>query len=98
VSRSDIRRDSTNNLYTNFDLDADVLYVSRGPAVESYAVEDEENPDIWYRYAIEDGSRTGITIFRARQSVGFDHGARIASSFLGISETRIRERIAHSFL
>jgi hypothetical protein len=85
--------DSTNNLYTDFDSDADVLYVSRGPAVASYAAEDDQNPDIWYRYAIEDNSHTGVTIFRAKEFIGLSRGAQIASSFLGVSELQIRERL-----
>lgn len=85
--------DSTNNLYTNFDRDADILYVSRGPAVRAYAVEDEQNPDVWYRFGMEDESHTGVTIFRAREVIGLDRGAQIASSFLGISEVQIRERL-----
>jgi hypothetical protein len=38
--------ESNNGLYSSFDDQADILYISRGSAVVSYAVEDEINPDI----------------------------------------------------
>lgn len=86
--------DSTNGLYTNFDEKADILYISQGPAIASYASEDEKDRDVWYRYSIDDDLPTGVTIFRAKARKGAAEGARIAAAFLGISEAQIQERLS----
>ena len=86
--------DSTNGLNANLDQSADILYVSRGAAVPAYTQEDEDNPDIWYRFAINDHSPIGVTIFRAAGYIGRDRAAQITSAFLGLSGTQIRERLA----
>ena len=88
--------DSDNGLYSNLDKGADILYVSRGPAVISYAVEDNDDPDIWYRYSDKDNGHTGITIFRVTRRQKTDVVRRIAD-FLGITEQQISQRINNLF-
>jgi hypothetical protein len=87
--------DSTNGLYANFDDESDVLYISRGPSVISYASEDPHDPDIWYRYSDDDNSHTGVTIFRAKELKSREMLAKIASYFLGVAETQIADRLAN---
>jgi uncharacterized protein YuzE len=80
-------------LYVNLDDESDILYISRGPAVASYATEDSSDPDIWYRFSDVDNARTGVTIFRAREIKGAEEIARIASEFLGLTKAQISERL-----
>jgi hypothetical protein len=88
--------EADSDLYANLDEGADILYVSKGPAIASYAVEDNHEPDIWYRFSDKDNSHTGVTVFRAldrSRRMGTGELARIIAAFLGISETQIRQRI-----
>jgi hypothetical protein len=91
--------DSDNELYSNFDSDSDVLYVSRGPAVVSYAVEDESDPDFWFRYSDDDASHTGVTVFNAQEHARTrrDRLVRRISEFIGLADTQIAGRIERLF-
>lgn len=88
--------ESTSGIYASHDEDSDILYVSRGVAVPSYAVEDAENPDFWFRYSMSDNSHTGVTIFRAGEiwRSKFEEMTRRVSDFLEVSHTQISERLS----
>lgn len=83
---------ATSNLYTDFDNESNILYISIGPSIESYAKENNDNPDFWYRYADRDDAHTGITIFRATCKT-LQQILLISSEFLGISEEQIKDRL-----
>lgn len=87
--------ESTNGFYADFDEGADILYVSKGPATEAYAVEDDNDGDIWYRKSDIDDSPVGVTVFRARERELKNAGwiARVVSAFLGLTQEQISERI-----
>lgn len=91
--------DSDIELYSNFDPESDILYVSRGPAVVSYAVEDETNPDFWFKYSDDDESHTGVTVFNAREYARVRRNILVQriSEFIGLADTQVAGRIDRLF-
>lgn len=89
--------DATNGFYIDFDEESDVLYISMGAAVDAYAVENEDDRDIWYRKADVDDSPVGVTIFGAKERETKDRSwiARIASEFLGVAREQLEERLVN---
>ncbi len=85
--------DSNVGFFATLDESADILYVSRGPALDAYAVEDNEDRTIWYRYADLDNSHVGVTIFAASRKT-LEALAAIASKFLNTSTEQMRGRLA----
>jgi hypothetical protein len=69
--------------------------MSRGPAAVSFATEDANDPDVWYRFFEDDGSHVGVTVFRAkdRRIEALDTLVVLISSFMGLAETQIRDRL-----
>jgi uncharacterized protein YuzE len=84
--------DSNVGFFTSFDPESDILYVSKGPALDAYAVEDEGDRTIWYRYADSDDSHVGVTIFAASKKT-LEHLAMVAATFLNVSSEQMEQRL-----
>ncbi len=59
--------DSSGALYTNYDAQHDVLYVSKGATALEYAEDDPEIANIWLRRNDENDTPQGVTIFGLRK-------------------------------
>ena len=90
--------DESNGLYTHFDAEEDILYLSRGPAVDSYARISEHDERFWFRYSDADDSKTGVTIFGARKMQADDPEdlAKRVADFLGVGRPQVLERIGQA--
>ena len=89
----DVIWESSAGFFVSLDEPSDILYVSRGPALEAYAVEDNKDRTIWYRYADLDDSHVGVTIFAASRKT-LESLVDIAAEFLNISMEQMRSRLA----
>jgi len=85
--------ESTNGFYTDFDEDGDIVYISKGSVIDTYAAEDDADGDIWYCKSDSDDAPVGVTIFRAREREQKNSGwiAGVASAFLGLTREQIND-------
>lgn len=86
--------DSSGALYTNYDAQNDVLYISKGATAVEYASDDEEFENLWLRKNDEDESPQGVTIFGLKKLVQEERDMlfqRIAL-FLGVTRDEIMLR------
>lgn len=58
--------ESSGSIYSNYDDNADLLYISKGTARDADVIDSDEDDRIWYRAAEEDNSPVGVTIFDLR--------------------------------
>lgn len=85
---------SSNDLYTHFDHDHDVLYVSVGPADAAYVEEDPKDDTIWFRHRDSDSAPVGVTVFDVqRKLLTVEDVAGKIARFLGLAETQILDRL-----
>lgn len=87
--------DVSEGLYSHFDADSDVLYLSVGEARESYGEPSEDSLDIWLRYADDNDDPTGVTIFSAsaKSKEAIDSLIKVVATHLGISVAPVKRRI-----
>jgi hypothetical protein len=87
--------ESSGSIYSNYDEDADLLYISKGTAREAYVVDSDEDDRIWYRAAEEDDSPIGVTIFDLRRywRQRVHELVQLISSFLNVPSAEIEGRI-----
>lgn len=55
--------EAESNVFTHYDKDHDIAYISRGTPREAYAEDDSEFPSIWLRRSDEDDTPLGVTVF-----------------------------------
>lgn len=93
--RTGILWDSDANLVTSIDRESDIFYISRGDIVPSYAIDDEDDPCIWRRYAEATDTPVGLTIFKASKNFAERSAAiiKLISDFIGINESQIETRV-----
>jgi hypothetical protein len=58
--------ESSANIYSNYDPDGDVLYVSKGASVDEYT-DGEDEMGVWHRRSEDDDTPTGVTVFGVRK-------------------------------
>jgi hypothetical protein len=85
---------SANSVYSNFDKDADIFYLSKGQAREAYAEDFSDDERLWLRRAEDDGAPIGITAFDFRSHWGtkIDVLINAVSRFLGILPSEVEVR------
>lgn len=86
--------DSSGTLYTNYDEQNDVLYISKGATAIEYASDDEEFENVWLRKNDEDELPQGVTIFGLKKLVEEERDRlfqRVAL-FLGVTKDEIMLR------
>lgn len=90
--------DASGALYTNYDDQHDVFYISKGATTDEYADDDPEF-DMWLRKREDDDTPQGVTIFGLRK---FEENEinRIferAALFLGVTRDEIKLRASAVF-
>lgn len=87
--------DASGALYTNYDAQHDVFYLSRGGSAMEYAEDDPNFNGMWLRKRDEDDMPQGVTIFGLKNLPRENREAlyeRIAI-FLGVTKDAIKLRI-----
>ena len=86
--------DSSGALYTNYDEQHDIFYISKGSARLEYSEDDPDYEMLWLRRNDDDNSPQGVTIFGLKRIAGDERDnlfQRIAL-FLGATKDDIRLR------
>jgi hypothetical protein len=86
--------DASGALYTNYDREHDVFYISKGASAPEYAEDDAEFATMWLRKNEDNDEPQGVTIFGLRslpeeQRMSLFHHVAL---FLGVTTDEIRLR------
>ena len=86
--------ESSGSLYSIYDKDGDLFYVSKGAARDAYAVESDEEC-LWFRLADADNAPLGATVFdlRKRWSSRIPELSKLVADFLNVLPTEISLRV-----
>ena len=86
--------ESSGTLYTNYDKDHDVFYISKGSTAPEYAEDDPKFDYLWLRKNDENDAPQGVTIFGLRDVPPQDKESlfREIAFFLGVSKGDIELR------
>jgi len=63
LPRRDLVWESAGSVYSSYDRDSDVFYVSKGGAQEAYVNDPEQEAGLWFRQSVDDDSPVGVTVF-----------------------------------
>lgn len=83
-------------VYTSYDKSSDIFYMSKGPSIDTYAIDDEETDRIWLRYSDDDDNKpVGTTVFDFRSfwASRKDELVSKISAFLSLSHSDVRLRL-----
>ena len=74
-----LRKRKLTQISADYDRDADVLYIAKGPIVPGYG--DEGVDDLIFRYSLEDGSPIGVTI-EGYSALQWDHRSELLAGIV----------------
>ena len=86
--------ESSGTLYTNYDKDHDVFYISKGSTAPEYAEDDPKFGYLWLRKNDENDAPQGVTVFGLRDVPPQDKESLFSeiAFFLGVSKGDIELR------